>query len=261
MTKFWMVAMITILALGALFTTGCPDGSGDSDADCTPACGSGYTCVSGTCVPGDADADADGGADADSDGDADGDADGDVPVQYGDLTVTSTPVQGATIEIDGSPTGQITNYTFSSLATGAHSVLLSLAGRLAVPDGCTALPCPPASVNVTTTGTDVNIFLGWDLSGSWRREVDGEIIDFTMVVQPPDDRCPDTWLRVINVDPIGTLCLEGDDSLSLCNTRASSCGTEWTEGQILDNGRRVEITDHWETPPPAGEQAYVYTKL
>jgi hypothetical protein len=229
--KKFLGTMAIVLMVG--LTTGCPDDTSCSDCSCDPSL-------------------CDGGNDADTGADAD--ADSDVPT--GSLTVTSTPVQGATIEIDGSPTGQITNYTFSSLATGAHSVLLSMTGRLAVPDGCTGLPCPPASVNVTTTGTDVNIFLGWDLSGSWRREVDGEISVLTMVAQPPDDRCPNTWLRVINVDPVGTLCLEGDDTLSLCKTHASSCGDLSAEGRILDNGRRVEFTMH----DTGGDYSAVYTK-
>ncbi len=220
MTKFWMVvvAILVLLAMTAGMT-GCPDDDTCNDCSCDPS----------LCDP-------------DSDTDSDADADSDVPAQYGSLTVTSTPVSGAAIELDHTPSGEVTDYTFSSIEARTHSVLLSMTGRLAVPDGCTELPCPPASVDVTTTGTDVNIFLGWDLGGSWRWEGTTDNYDFTMVVQPPDDRCPDTWLRVIGVQPAGTLCLEADDTLSLCKTRA--CGDEWAEGTILNNGQRVELTHH-----------------
>jgi hypothetical protein len=261
MTKF-LGTMVIVLMVG--LTTGCPDDSGDSDADCTPACGSGYTCVSGTCVPDGGDADADGGADADSDGDADGDADADGDVPTGSLTVTSTPVQGAAIELDGNPSGEVTNYTFSSIEARTHSILLSLAGRLQVSD--TGELYQPTEVNVTQDGTNVNIVLYYDLTGRWQLTeangspvTDGEIVDVTMrgYESGLETFCPTTSVWANGFDPLGTLCLEGDDTLSLCKDHASSCGDLSAEGQILDDGRRVEFTKH----QLGVDYSAVYTKI
>ena len=58
--------MMLVLVLG--FATGCPEGDDDSDADCHPACATGYVCSDSHCVPEGSDADAD-------DNGADGDAD------------------------------------------------------------------------------------------------------------------------------------------------------------------------------------------
>ncbi|MCD4730380.1 MAG: PEGA domain-containing protein, partial [Bacteroidales bacterium] len=43
---------------------------------------------------------------------------------FGSLTVTTTPVSGAQITIDGKPTGFQTPYTFDTLASGTHTVSL-----------------------------------------------------------------------------------------------------------------------------------------
>ena len=173
------------------------------------------------------------------------------PALYGSLAVTSTPVEGAAITLDGTPTGQVTPYTFPNLSAGTHSVLLSFPGRLQDPLGsnCAKLPCP-AEVNVTTEGSDVNIILYRDLTGRWRRESDGSEVDIVMwdrdqiLAYPPASACPDTEAVAHNFQPLGALCVEADETLSLCKTRASECGDLWVEGRILEDGRRVEYTKH-----------------
>jgi hypothetical protein len=189
----------------------------------------------------DADVQPDGNDDVDSDADTIGD---DTPVQYGSLAVTSTPVQGAAIELDGDPSGQRTDYTFPNVEARTHSVLLSLTGRLAVPDGCTALPCPPASVDVTTAGTDVNTFLGWNLAGNWENQADHMVDPWTMQIWGPDAQCPEGGLQVWGIDSVGRLCLEPDDTLTLCKTHAAECDAWVDNGQILNSGQRVQFTVH-----------------
>ncbi len=224
-----LLTIATIFAAG--FLAGCPD---DDCNDCS--------CDPSLC---------DGGGDAD----ADADSDGDVPPQYGNLTVTSTPLQGAAIELDGDPSGQVTDHLFENLVTGAHSVLLSLAGRLVVSDAGEL--GQPTEVNLATEGTAVNIVLYYDLTGRWKQvesngaPIDGPEYDMEMVHRntvpsgiSPTNACPETSVVVHGFDPANFLCVEADETLSLCKTHASECGDLSIEGRILDNGRRVEYTKH-----------------
>lgn len=70
MKGFWMIVMVMVLGF---VSTGCPEGDDDADAACVPACGPGYTCLYGDCVP--EGGDADGGTDNEVGADADSDAD------------------------------------------------------------------------------------------------------------------------------------------------------------------------------------------
>jgi hypothetical protein len=196
--------------------------------------------------------------DGQSDSDADADTIGDdTPVQYGSLTVSSTPVQGAAIELDGDPTSQVTNYTFPNVEARTHSVLLSLAGRLPVPDGCTALPCPPASADVTMAGADVNIILYRDIPARWREETLGT--EYDVVIKPSDPvACPTTPMAVGRFDAIGLLCIEADDTVSYCKTHDPACAGDWAEGQILEDGQRLEFTFYPRSGPP---ENYAYIRL
>jgi len=178
-----------------------------------------------------------------------------VPVEYGSLTVTSSPVSGAAITLDGAPTGEVTPHTFTNLIVGEHSVLLSYSGRMQYPS--------PFTVGVTTSGTDVNIVLYRDLTGRWRSESDGLISTWEMRVWEPDAQCPDGGLQVWGVQPVGRLCVEADDTLSLCKTHASECDGRWTEGQILEDGQRVEFTNYspYCSPPRTDCTTFVYTRV
>ncbi len=184
----------------------------------------------------------------------DADADGDTPVQYGSLTVTATAAGvevNADINLDGSPTDFQTPHTFDSLPVGTHSILLSYTGRLQAPS--------PTEVTITTAGTNVNIALYRDQAGRWREETYGYEDNYWMEITPPDYRCPETWVRILNVNPIGTLCVEANDSLSLCKTRASECEGLWAEGRILSDGQRMEATLH--DPMVGTPENYIYIRL
>jgi len=113
-------------------------------------CGDDDTCADCSCAP----SLCDGG---DGGGDADADSDGDVPVERcAELQVNSTP-EGARIELDGEPTGQVTSHAFVNLPVGLHTFLLTLDGYDAA----------PAEVIVTTECVPVNITLYPSVEGDW----------------------------------------------------------------------------------------------
>jgi hypothetical protein len=152
------------------------------------------------------------------------------------VTATAAGAEvNADINLNGNPTGYQTPHTFTSLPVGAHSVLLSYPGRLQAPN--------PAEVNITTEGAPVNIVLYRDLTGRWRRESDGEEMDVRMIYAPRDYGCPDTEVSAGPFQPLGSLCVEADDTLSLCKTHAPECAGYWAEGRLLSDGRRVEFCE------------------
>jgi hypothetical protein len=211
------------------------------------ACGDDDTCTECWCDPAYCDG-----------GDADADADGDAATTA-HLTVTSVPVPAESVEINGA-TDPLCSATPCELdlPVRSHDIHLSATGRLHLPD--------PVTVNLPPEGIEVNIFLGWDLTGRWQRGSDGREVTVEMwhrdriMAWPPTTACPYTELVVHGFSPLGAICLEHDDTLSLCRDHTSECGGDWAEGQILDSGRRVQFTHHWETPTP-GEQTFIYTKL
>jgi hypothetical protein len=224
--------MVLVLS-AAGFMTGCPD-----DDDCTEC----------WCDP----AYCDGGGDADADGDA---------TTTAHLTVTSVPVPAESVEINGATDPHCSTTPCElDLPVRSHDIHLSATGRLHLPD--------PVTVNLPPEGAEVNIFLGWNLAGRWQRENDGRELTTEMwhrdriTAFPPTAACPDTELVAHGFSPLGAICLEHDDTLSLCKTHASECINDagWVEGTISPDGRRVEFTHHWETPTP-GEQTFVYTKI
>ncbi len=191
------------------------------------ACGDGGTCNDCSCNPSLCDG-----------GGGDGDDGGGDTTQYGSLTVTATAAgveANADINLDGQPSGFQTPHTFENLLVGMHSVLLSYPGRLQAPS--------PMEVNVTQEGTDVNIILYRDLTGKWRREGDGIEVNVVMQILESSDRyaCPDTPTFAGPYQPLSGLCVEADDSLSLCKTHASECTAYVEGGQITEDGRRVEF--------------------
>ncbi|MEK7813042.1 MAG: PEGA domain-containing protein, partial [Candidatus Desantisbacteria bacterium] len=50
-----------------------------------------------------------------------------ITVQYGSLTITSTP-SGAKIYLDGNDTGSVTTWTFTNIPAGTHTIKLTLSG-------------------------------------------------------------------------------------------------------------------------------------
>jgi hypothetical protein len=104
-------------------------------------------------------------------------------------------------------------------------------------------------VNITTEGAPVNIVLYRDLTGRWRRESDGEERDVEMREVTLVYGCPDTPLYANGFSPLGSLCVEADDTLSLCKTHAPECDTwidngDYGRGWISPDGRQVEITGY-----------------
>lgn len=217
-----------ILALMAAgFTTGCPDDDACTECWCDPA-----YCTDG--------------------GDADGDA-----ATTGHLTVTSVPVPAESVEINGAVDPRCSTTPCElDLPVRSHDIHLSATGRLHLPD--------PVEVNLPPEGTEVNIFLGWDLTGTWQDSFGNVTVEMwhrsRITGWPPASVCPNTELVAHGFDPLGAICLEHDDTLSLCRDHASDCGGNWAEGTISPDGRQVTFTHHWETPTP-GEQTFVYTKL
>jgi hypothetical protein len=209
----------------------------------------------------DADACCDNDVQPDGNDDVDSDADGETPVEYGNLIVTSVPVQGADIELDRTPSDRVTNYTFENLVTGAHSVLLSLAGRLQVSD--TGELNQPTEVNVTRDGTNVNIVLYWDVTGNWHNADTSAPVTLEMWNRNritgwlPTDVCPDTVVVIHGLEATGAVCVEEDGSLSLCKNDASGCDGYRAEGNISPDGQRLEFTLY---PPSDPSEHYVYVK-
>jgi hypothetical protein len=113
-----------------------------------------------------------------------------------------------------------------------------------------ALMCPVGRLCDDQTGYCIR-----DLSGRWRRESDGLETEVTMESIPPNVFCPDTRLSARGFYPAGVLCLEADESLTLCKTHAIECGEGSAEGFVLDNGGRVEFT----TYPNGISDVYIYS--
>jgi hypothetical protein len=163
----------------------------------------------------------------------------------GSLTVISEPETGANITLNGVATGNITNHTFDELRTGRHLVQLSLPGFVIDHESCTneELPCIP-EINVNAEHTEVQIKTCVDLTGRWRNENTGLYVDVTMHRISPEkiDMCPDSKITARGFNPLGSICVETDRSLSRCKYQAEECQHNYAEGQILEDGRRVEIT-------------------
>jgi len=146
---------------------------------------------------------------------------------------------------------------------GAHRLYLALAGWVQGPY--------PLEVNLSATGASVNQIpasivevagstvrhrLDRRLEGRYRRESDGyedDVVFYTATRLAYN--CPETFSAAGPFQPLGSLCIEGE-TLSLCKTRASEC-TSTAEGQILEEGRRVEFTTYYTGIP----NTFVYLRI
>ena len=229
----WTIA--TIFA-AAGFLTGCPDDDGCTECSCDPSL-------------------------CDGGGDADADADGDGTAGRGYLTVRSLPsaTAGAAVLVDGTEECA-TDCMDLELNSGSHTVLLSLAGWVDAPALPMGVPRTAEIVNENTT--DLTVLLGRDLAGSWRDEATGTVVEVTMAhrnsitIIAPTSACPDTEIFAHGFAPINIFCVEGE-SLSLCKNHASECGTNFAEGFVSGDGRRVEFTEYGTGIP----NSYVYVKV
>jgi hypothetical protein len=164
------------------------------------------------------------------------------------------PVPAENVEINGAADPRCSTTPCEiDLPVGSHNIHLSAMGRLHLPN--------PVTASLPQEGASVNIFLGYNLAGRWRRESDGLEVDVEMwhrdriLAYPPTAACPDTELVVHGFSPLGAICLDHDDTLSLCKTHAPECGGNSAQGRILENGRRVEFCEN------TCFVTYVYTKV
>ena len=211
-------------------------------------CGDDDTCADCSCDPSLCD-DGDGGddADADSDGDAPP-ATATLHVETWTLSSDGTPrdLPGAQAEVDGQHCATPCNL---ELPVGDHELSLTLAGWVQGPnplpinliaEAVTVNEIPTTIVEVS--GLTLRHRLDRRLEGRYRCESDGTEED---VVFYPATRlgytCPDSFSGSGPFGPLGSLCIEGE-TLSLCKTRASGCTVYVTDGQILEDGRRIEFT-------------------
>lgn len=187
----------------------------------------------------------------------------DVMVSYAPLKVTSNldDMGGAEVYLDGVHKGKTPLEL--EVEVGVHELVVNYPGRIQGPDS--------TEVEVVENGSEVHVVMYYDLTGKWRRESDGKIDEVAIFPVRPIDKngCPDANLAAGPFSPFGGLCLEADDSLSLCKYHAKCPPTAtWvTDGKILNNGTRVEYTAKWDpalTPNPdsnPGEQHFAYVKI
>jgi len=167
-------------------------------------------------------------ADVQTDADAHDDAinnDDDAPVQYGIINIYSLPAgktDGAEVYIDGETQPRCaTPCENLQLPVGSHDILLSLSGWIQYPK--------PQTANITTEGGDVNIQFYRDLTGTWRRESDGTVVDVVMFTprRLRDYQCPDTLVGAGPFQALGELCVEADETLSLSLSLQNPCQRMW----------------------------------
>ncbi len=208
------------------------------------------------------------GRDADADADGDGGDDGTpatavLHIETWTLSPDGTPrdLPGAQAEVDGV---HCTTPCDLELPTGNHDLFLSMPGWVQGPN---PLPFSLTTESVVVNGIPTSIVdvsgltvrhrLDRRLEGRYRRESDGLEVSVTFY---PATRlgymCPESFSGAGPFQPLGSLCIEGE-TLSLCKTHASECGTSFAEGQILEDGRRVEFTSYHTGIP----NSYVYLKV
>jgi hypothetical protein len=95
-------------------------------------------------------------ADACCDGDVQPDTNPDGEVALATLTVESTPVSGASVELNGTPTGEVTPHSFEK-AVGHYTIQLALADYDAA----------PKEADLPAEGTTVVIELFPSVEGDW----------------------------------------------------------------------------------------------
>lgn len=161
----------------------------------------------------------------------------------GSMTIISMPVEDAEIILNEEETGHRTPQTFHNLSLGLHQIELKLAGRRQADI--------PLAVSLTAKEEDsdtpqllnVEIFLYRELSGGWKDESGARVeAEMEIVTEEYEYLCPDTPLSVRGFDPVGSLCVEKDDTLSLCKTHDAKCGEQFAQGRIADDGNVVEFT-------------------
>jgi len=163
------------------------------------------------------------------------------PLQYGSINVRaflgSEELQGVNIFLDGSDTEQMTAAELTNILVGRHT--LSFAD-----DGF--IPYEDVAVNVLADWQiEATAAMVYDLSGTWVWEETHELQEWELFdpQDAPSYLGCENAAYVVGARPI-SFCLEQDNSLSLCKSRAEECGNAWGAGRVLDGGNRVEY-DHY----------------
>lgn len=161
------------------------------------------------------------------------------PIEFGTIRVTAflgdEEVRGANVFLDGTDTGERTPCELGDVPTGQHVISLApRTGLMSYDEEIVIEVEADGAINVV--GDIVN-----DLGYTWIDRETREEREWEVRSAEEAQSYLGCGDGLYVVGPRGTaLCMERDNSLSLCKDRAEECGM-YGEGEVLNEGTRVHF--------------------